>query len=106
VPPSHVRRLGRRRDHLNLAGPLPRPVVGERVDDRLGAAGTPDINLVLLGPTDDPAVFNMGRVPHHSVKPSWRTFELLPKSGRCDDKHAWRVTYDTAKPPGTCYDGC
>jgi hypothetical protein len=52
-----------------------------------------------------PAVFNMGRVPHHSVKPSWRTFELLPKSGRCDDKHAWRVTYDTAKPPGTCYDG-
>jgi hypothetical protein len=59
VPPSHVRRLGRRRDHLNLAGPLPRPVVGERVDDRLGAAGTPDINLVLLGPTDDP-----GRLQH------------------------------------------
>ena len=42
---------------------------------------------------------------HRAVKPSRRTFELQPKLGRCDDQHVCRVTHDTTKLPGTCYDG-
>jgi hypothetical protein len=81
VRSPHVCRLGRAPRPPEPRGPLPRPVVGERLDDRLEQPvhRIPTwscSDLARPRPSSTWAV-----VPHHAVKPSWRTFELRPKSG-------------------------